>query len=305
MNVMDVSVSTRQASAMLGVHESSVKRWCNAEELACWLTPGGHRRIPVLALAAFAQEQGIDLPLSHFGEDAGRVWAGLERAHREDAFADLIDFTYTSVAEGRQDVPGRLIEYLDAEGFALGRILDRLVGPVMRRIGLGYVQGTVSIGDEHRMTQTVRDALVTLHATDDPTRNPNGKVRPVAVVGCTRGEVHELGALMTRLVLEAEGWRVIYLGLDVPTEEFATQQSKHAAALVCVSMMPPSGMAEAHTLVRFLDQMYDAAHPYHRAIGGSALTANDDLDRAGLSIPEVQLFNRMEPFMTWARALAA
>ena len=67
---MQVSVSTRQASALLGVHESSVKRWCNAEELECQLTPGGHRRIPIRALVAFARGQGIQVPLRHFGQDA-------------------------------------------------------------------------------------------------------------------------------------------------------------------------------------------------------------------------------------------
>ena len=305
MNEMLVSVSTRQASALLGVHESSIKRWCNAEELECRLTPGGHRRIPIGALVTFAHGQGIQVPLRHFGEDAARVWGGLKRARRDNDFEALTTLTYGWIAAGWSHLPALLIEYLGEEGFSLGRILDRLIGPLMSRIGQGYLQGALSIGDEHQMTQAVRDVLVTLSAAGDPTAKPNGTVKPVAVVGCARNEVHELGALMVRLVLEAEGWRVIYLGLNVPTEEFATQQIKHSAMLVCVSMMPPMGMTEAQTMVHLLDRMYDPAQPYRLALGGSALINNEALNQARMLIPDVRLFNRMEAFTTWVRTPAA
>ncbi len=243
------------------------------------------------------------MPLRHFGHDAGRVWNGLDHARRNDDFEDLVDLTYAWIEQGWSRQVARLIEYLNEEDLSLGRILDRLVGPIMGRIGHAYLQGTLSIGDEHRMTQAVRDVLVTLSTPDDPTIKQNGHVKPVAVVGCARGEVHELGALMVRLVLEAEGWQVVYLGLNVPTEEFATQQTKHAASLVCISMVPPAGMAEAQTMVRVLSRMYDPSHPYRLALGGSALTDDGALDRVGVSLEEVRLFSRMEPFMTWARVL--
>ncbi len=300
MSDQSVSVSTRQASEMLGVHESSVKRWCNAGDLDCWLTPGGHRRIPVSALVSFARVQDMALALRPFREHAERVWSGVEQARREDDLGDLVDLTYAWIEQVGSDLPPRLVPYLVEEGFPLGRIFDRLIGPVMHRIGQGYLRGDLSIGDEHRMTQAMRDVLVTLSAAGDLTMKSNGTVKPVAVVGCARGEVHELGALMVRLVLEAAGWRVMYLGLNVPTEEFAAQQTKHGAALVCVSIMPPMGTPEAQTMVRLLDRMYDPARPYRLALGGSALDAAA-LDGADVSIPDVRLFGKLEPFEQWVR----
>lgn len=299
-----VSVSTRQASELLGVHESSIKRWCNADELDHWLTPGGHRRIPIAALVAFAQGQAIELPLRHFGEEAGRVWAGREQAQREDDFGELVELTYAWVAQGRSWEPVRLIEHLVREGFMLGRIFDQMVGPVLRRIGAGYLEGTLSIGDEHRMTQAMRDALIELRALSGLGRPANGQVEPTVVVGCARNEVHELGALMVRLLLENEGWRVIYLGLNVPTEDFAAQQLKYDASLVCISMMPPMGLPEAQAMVRLLDRMYDPERPYRLVFGGSGFGGAEALDYSDTAIPEVKLFSKMTPFATWARALA-
>jgi len=65
-------------------------------------------------------------------------------------------------------------------------------------------------------------------------------------------------------------------------------------------MVPLSSeLTEAQAMVRLLDQMYDPARPYRLALGGSALTHDDALDRTGVSIPEVRLFGKMEPFEAW------
>ena len=300
-----VSISTRQASEMLGVHESSVKRWCNADALDYWLTPGGHRRIPIVSLVAFARDQGIDVPLRPFGLEAGEVWAAREGAAREDDFEALVDLAYAWLALGQSWEMARLVEYLLHEGFPIGQLFDRLVGPVMHRIGLGYLDGSLSIGDEHRMTQAMRDTLLDLRALNASKRPLNGRSAPTAVVGCARNEVHELGALMVRLMLEYTGWQVVYLGLNVPTEEFATQQTKYDAALVCISMMPPMGPADALTMVRLLDRMYDPTRPYRLALGGSSLGDVDRSEVADLAIPDVQFFASMEPFAAWFDALDA
>ena len=58
-------------------------------------------------------------------------------------------------------------------------------------------------------------------------------------------------------------------------------------------------------MARVLSQMYDPSQPYRLALGGSALTGDDALDRTGVSMKEVRLFNKMEPFMMWVRAMAA
>ncbi|MEM1271970.1 MAG: helix-turn-helix domain-containing protein, partial [Bacteroidota bacterium] len=58
---VSTSISTRQASDLLGVHESSVKRWCNAGDLGCEYTHGGHRRIPLAELLRFAEARSIEV----------------------------------------------------------------------------------------------------------------------------------------------------------------------------------------------------------------------------------------------------
>lgn len=284
---------------MLGVHESSVKRWCNANELEFWLTPGGHRRIPIHALVRFANTQRIDLYLRHFGADAGEVWALLDQIKQKTDFNGLVALCYRWIQQSEIARMTYLMTHLVNTGYSVGMVFDYLVGPVMSRVGVNYFEGNLTIGDEHRMTQVMRDILVTLSTTSALKLKEKPETPPVAIVGCARGEVHELGALMVRVLLEAMGWKIVYLGLNVPTEEFAHQQLKHGAALVCISLMPPMGIPEAHAMIRLLDRIYDKTLPYRLILGGSALGNNTEPAALITRIPDVKLFSRMAPFQDW------
>jgi excisionase family DNA binding protein len=299
----EISVSTRQASEMLSVHESSIKRWCNAGELSYWLTPGGHRRIPIQALVSFAEDQNIAFALRHFGDQADDVWAKYTELARTDNFGELASMLYRWIQNGEIMRSIHLIEYLRTKGFSLGDLFDRLLGQVMRKVGLNYFEGELSIADEHRMTQAMRDLLVTLSTTGIFTPEAAGSTRPVAIVGCARSEVHEVGALMVRVLLESMGWKVIYLGLNVPTEEFAHQQIKYQASLVCISMFPPMGMPEATAMINLMDRMYDQSKPYRLVLGGSALDTTIDKDKFDVQLSDVQLFSRVNPFYNWVQSV--
>lgn len=292
-----VSVSTREASELLGVHESSIKRWCNAGALGCTHTPGGHRRIPVDALVEFAQTRTHPLPLLPFGAEAAAVWAGAAEARQRGAFDELAALCYAWLDRHETLLPGALLRYLLDAGFPLARLFDDLLSPVMQRVGEGYAAGRLAAGDVHRMTQIARETLIELRST--VREAPGASPRPVAVVGCARNEQHELGALMVRLLLEARGWQVVYLGPDVPTEEFAAQQRKQGATLVCIWIAPPHGTAEAQSTLRLLRQIAAPDHPYRLALGGPI---GGEVEKAPGPLAEVHVFRRITTFTRWLSA---
>ena len=48
-------LSLSEASALLGVHPTTLRRWANAGDIACFRTPGGHRRFRLADLVAWTQ----------------------------------------------------------------------------------------------------------------------------------------------------------------------------------------------------------------------------------------------------------
>jgi len=91
----------------------------------------------------------------------------------------------------------------------------------------------------------------------------------VAVVGSLEGNQHHLGSMCVRVLLEALGWRVHFLGPDVPVEDFAVVQRGRGASLVCISLTPPATGGDVARAVDTLARFYDPSRPYALAFGGA------------------------------------
>lgn len=298
MEASSTYVSTRQAADLLGVHESSVKRWCNADDLACTFTPGGHRRILLGDLLAFAQARDFDTALLALEPFEEQAWLALDAARTNGTYDDLARLLYGWLETGDDHLPSRLCDLLLAHEITLGDLCDGVLAPALRSVGEAWAGGTAEVGDVHRMTQYVRDVLAYLrHTCIVGGPNPEG---PPAVVGAVRGGGHDVGALMARLLLEGAGWYVVYLGPDVPTEAFAQQQQQHGAGLVVVALTPGHPPAEAWALARLLAQLYDPATPYRLAVGGGTPLAEAPPGTlADLPFLAVQDFATMAAFAAW------
>ena len=222
---------------------------------------------------------------------------------RQGDFSILSRLLYEWLERQRSDLIEKLMVLLLRSEFTPGQVFDGVLAAAMRRIGVGYESRQITIGDEHRMTQSARDALIGVkRMLSDGT--PEASDLRTAIVGCARSEVHEMGALVIRLILTYHGWHVLYLGPDVPTEEFHSQQEKHSADLVCVSMSPMKGVATALEIAQLLCLLGSDKHPFRLAIGGDALE-EQVLSIAEGPVMEARLFRSAMAFEDWIRAAAS
>ncbi|HEX6850905.1 MAG TPA: cobalamin B12-binding domain-containing protein [Candidatus Polarisedimenticolaceae bacterium] len=111
-------------------------------------------------------------------------------------------------------------------------LLQQLLVPLMNAVGDEWLRGSMRIHHEHLASALVRallDALRESHA-----RSFAG---PEIVVTTPPEEQHELGALMASVVAAAEGWRVTYLGPNVPVEDLAQVAVERGARAVALSVV--------------------------------------------------------------------
>jgi excisionase family DNA binding protein len=304
MSDLKVYISTRQAAELLQVHESSVKRWCNASVLACEFTPGGHRRIPLRSMLEFARENDLSCPLMSFSGAETKLWAAIDKARQEGDYTSLADLLFDWLASSRTPFVVQLLPMLHAFAFDASVLFDRVVGPVLHRVGTGWEQGIFNTGDEHRMTQTVIDGVHHLRYEQLRELPPkNGRPRPVALVGCIEDDDHELGSMMVRVLLEREGWEVVYLGTKVPSMDFSVLQKKHNADLVCISVMPPQNMVHAARAQTILAHGYEEDKPFHLIYGGQAVRKTPVFPSPDAPFKSLTLFNDTASFISWLRSL--
>ncbi|MCG8348570.1 MAG: cobalamin-dependent protein [Chloroflexales bacterium] len=95
-------------------------------------------------------------------------------------------------------------------------VCTELLMPVQVAIGEGWHRGEVSVAAEHFSSRFVQTKLLTMlnAQTDVPSAL-------LAVIGCAQSEMHELGAIMLSLFMRWAGFRVIYLGQNVPNTTLA------------------------------------------------------------------------------------
>jgi cobalamin-dependent methionine synthase I len=62
---------------------------------------------------------------------------------------------------------------------------------------------------------------------------------PSIVIATLAGQRHELGALLCSAVAAEEGWRVVYLGADLPADEIAGAAAVRNASVVALSLVYP------------------------------------------------------------------
>ncbi len=119
------------------------------------------------------------------------------------------------------------------EAFALypvDVVAEEIITPTLVEIGERWHRGEASIVQEHFATAFLRRRLTALfHAYPQPLTGP------LAITGSGPSEWHDVGILLVSLGLRRHGWRVIYLGQNVPADHLLREIRKLRPDMVCLS----------------------------------------------------------------------
>jgi len=131
-----------------------------------------------------------------------------------------------------------LWEALYRSSISLGQIavVEEVIVPLMQALGAQWSEGSLRIVHEHAASAVIRtylgDLLRSLEVSDSAPR----------AVSCTlEGERHEIGALYAAVGAALQGWKVQYLGPNLPWEEIARAVEIYDADLVLISVIMPPG----------------------------------------------------------------
>jgi DNA-binding transcriptional MerR regulator/methylmalonyl-CoA mutase cobalamin-binding subunit len=113
--------------------------------------------------------------------------------------------------------------------------LEQVMEPLMERVGEMWRDGLFKVVHEHLVSAIVRTILGGMFNTHNIPANA-----PVIIVGTPDGHLHEFGALLAALTAAADGWRVIYLGPNIPSDDLANAVKRRQASVVALSLVYPS-----------------------------------------------------------------
>ena len=115
------------------------------------------------------------------------------------------------------------------------KLLEEVLTPLIQRIGELWENGTLRVAHEHIASEVIHSFLSNLQRTVVPSGTA-----PTIVVATPSRQLHELGALLVAATAASEGWKVLYLGTDSPSEEIAALALLKGAKAVALSIVYPS-----------------------------------------------------------------
>ena len=131
-------------------------------------------------------------------------------------------------------------------GFSLETVLRELILPVLRAIGEEWERGTLEVGQEHFISNLVRERLLAL------ARLWGRGGGPLAILACAPGERHDIGLIAFGLVLRSHGWRILFLGADTPLATLRGAVDQTDPRLVVVASMDGALLETASSDLRRL-----------------------------------------------------
>lgn len=203
----------RDAAESLGVHYQTAYGWVRKGTLPARKTPRGYE-----------VSEGDVRALAESRSDGAEP----RREIRVRDWAAQADGLYDALVVGDDARARRLFERL-SPGVPLIDVCDLIIAPALRRIGLDWAAGRVSVAVEHRAT-AICEQLIGSRA-----RQPQGRPRGTAVTATPAGEHHALPALMAATVLREDRWRVHHLGTDLPVADLIEFARSVDADLVVLS----------------------------------------------------------------------
>jgi len=185
-------------------------------------------------------------------DEAGRARATESSATRQAAAAWFLGAAIYAVEQ--LDAP-RLEVLLRRSAMQLSAttVIDDVLIPLLREIGERWHRGELSPAHEHLGSVVVSRALDWMATAAIVTPNA-----PTLIVATPAHQRHELGAKVVAVTASDEGWRVVFLGADLPADAIATAARQSGADVVALSLIYPTNEPSILREIRTLRELLGA-----------------------------------------------
>ena len=181
----------------------------------------------------------------------------------ENTLAEIAD----SLEKGRCKKVKELVRMAVRENVSYNQILEKGLLKGMENVGRRFQTETVEIPEILSITRALNggmEALKELAEKDDKRKIG------VALVGTIRGDFHDIGKNLVRIMLESKGFRVVDLGVDVPAHKFVDVALVEKADVVCCSGFLKESLVDMRRMVEEFENR-GLRDEVYLMVGGSAV----------------------------------
>lgn len=181
---------------------------------------------------------------------------------------DLLREISENLQKGRAKDVKELVQKAIDEGIDVNKILEE-----------GLLHGMDIIGAKFKNNEVyVPDVLIAARAMNIGTEllkpllvSSGVKAKGKVIIGTVKGDLHDIGKNLVRMMMEGKGLEVIDLGVDVPAERFVESAISNDVDIIACSALLTTTMTEMKNIVEKVKQS-DLSDKVKIMIGGAPVT---------------------------------
>ena len=129
-------------------------------------------------------------------------------------------------------------------------IVDEL-SMVLGEVGERYEKGQMFLSELIYIGYLASEVAAQLKPYISSTnRRSRGKI----LIGTVRGDIHDIGKNIVIMMLQADGWEVVDLGVDVPPEKFVNEVKIEEPTILALSALLSSTIVEFKNVIEHLEK---------------------------------------------------
>ena len=203
------------------------------------------------------------------GKAGGNVTAAGSSAGGRNAGAELFNYVVRGMARSAADACRKIMETVPA----LSLIDDELI-PALDQVGRGFEKGTVFLPQLLMSAEAAKAAFeVIKESMQGQEQAPKGRM----ILATVKGDIHDIGKNIVKVMLENYGFEVLDLGKDVAPETIVETAIREEIGLVGLSALMTTTVVSMEDTIRLLREK----KPDTKVVVGGAVMTQQYADAIG------------------------
>ncbi len=153
-------------------------------------------------------------------------------------------------------------------------IVNNELIPALNIVGKGFEEKTVYLPQLLMSAEAAKSAFEKIKGA---TKKSSSKTKGTIVIATVKGDIHDIGKNIVKLLLENYGFDVVDLGKDVPPEVIAEKAVTHSSPIVGLSALMTTTVPAMEETIKLLNK----ALPQCKTIVGGAVLTQEYADKIG------------------------
>lgn len=179
----------------------------------------------------------------------------------DKVYKNFIDY----LLKGESEEARSLINNLYDNGYSITSIYLDILEKALKEVGVLWEVGSIDVWKEHFISEVVLDLMRELKLKEKKI-----KKRAFSLIALTAGaEMHNIGLKMITDILEIEGWRITYIGSNIPVQSIIRAIEFEKTDVIAISVTMPYHIEAAKNAIYAIKNHFGKKAP-KIIVGGSA-----------------------------------